>query len=108
MQEGNIEEIFCGMPKMLALFREWERELVRAELGIHKKGAPPEKISARNEVLLQTAQSITEAELKLLYYLRCTDGMSADKVLKEIRKVFRAQCALKNSLCGADLYTDIL
>ena len=108
MQTYTIEEIFVHMPKLLAQFQEWEREQVRAELGIHKKGLTAERAVERNETMLDIACSMTANELKLLYYLRNTDGTSAEKILKEVRKVFHAQCALKKSLCGEEIYADIL
>lgn len=108
MQTYTIEEIFFHMPKLLAQFQEWEREQVRAELGIHKKGLTAERAAERNKTMLDIACGMTANELKLLYYLRNTDGISAEKALKEIRKVFHAQCTLKNSLCGEETYTDIL
>ena len=108
MQTYTIEEIFFHMPKLLAQFQEWEREQVRAELGIHKKGLTAERAMQRKQTMLKIACSMTATELKLLYYLRNTDGITAEKLLKEVRKVFHAQCALKNSFCKEETYTDIL
>ena len=98
--QKTITEIFGGIPTLLAMFQEYERELVRAKLEIHKKGVTAERVSARNDALLLIAQSITASELKLLYYLRNTDGVNTDILLKEIKKVYRAQCTFKNQIDG--------
>lgn len=98
--QSMIEEKLGNFPNLLALFQEYERELVRARLGIHKKQANPERIENRNETLLQVAQSITACELKLLYYLRNTDGINADTLLKAIKKMYHAQCDFKNQIDG--------
>ena len=73
-----------------------------------KKGITAERVKARNGALLETVKSLTANELKLIYYLRMTDGISAEKMLKELRKVFHAQCGFKNILHGTDIYKDIL
>lgn len=103
-----IEEIFGGQPNLLALFREYERELVRAELGIHKQGATVERVTARNEALMQVAQSISANELKLLYYLRNTDGVTVESILKAMKRVYRAQCAFQNEINGESVCEDVL
>ena len=100
--QKSIQEIFRGIPTLLALFQEYERELVRAQLEIHKKGVDAERVAARNDVLLQVAQSITACELKLLYYLRNTEGIRAEALLHEIKKIYRAQCAFKNEIDGGE------
>ena len=98
VMQKKIEEIFGGIPSLMVLFQEYERELVRAELGIHKKGVSAEQVRARNMALMDVAQSITAGELKLLFYLRNTDGINIEKLLKDIKKVYRAQCAFYNAV----------
>ena len=98
--QKTMMEIFGEIPTLLTIFQEYERELVRARLGIHKKGVTVERVMARNDALLQVAQSITANELKLLYYLRNTDGVHIEALLKEIKKAYRAQCVFKNEMDG--------
>ena len=96
--QKSIEEIFCGIPSLLSLFQEYERELVRAKIGIHRRGVSAERIAMRNEALLLVAQSITASELKLLYYLRNTDGTDLNVLLKAVKSAYRAQCIFKNEI----------
>ena len=99
MQE-KIEEIFGKIPSLLAFFKDYQREQVRAKNGIFREGVTEEAVAARNEALLQVAQSITGKEVQLLYYLRNTDGVDIDVLLRTIKKAYHAQCTFKNELDG--------
>ena len=85
MKTYTIDELFCGMPNLKRYFRALERESVRAELGLHRKGKSKEEVEKKKAELLAVAKTLTSAELQLLYHIRVT-GIETRELLTYVRE----------------------
>ena len=75
-------------------FYEWE------------KGADKEKLAMEGQALVETIESITPMDLRMLYYLKNLDGLSTKNLLESLAKKYALQCDIKNELYDTDTYID--
>ena len=107
-KKWTIDEIFCGMPLLKAYFKELERTIKTFRKRKDNPQLTRELLERKKDVLLQTAQSLTRIELKIVYYLRSLTCVKMRRLFHTLQDFYRAECRLKNAGTGENAYFDIV
>lgn len=73
-----------------------------------KQGITKENVLQKREELIKTAENLENIDLFIIYYIKKIDGIERRIVLRALKKLYQAECEVKNQLCGRKKYQDIL
>lgn len=104
----TIEEIFCGMPHLKEYFRQQEKAIKNFRKSKDKPHLSKELLIFKRDELLQTAQSLSRVELKIIYYLRQLSCVNELWFFHTLKNLYQMECDFKNSQQDQIQYVDVL
>ncbi len=107
-KEYTLEEMFCGMPRLLEVFQSLKHQIRWFAQNSWGEGVTKEDVIKENQPLLETAKDLSIIDIKIAYYLRHLDGWSDRRLLHILEDFFDAQCDCKNALFETDEHYDPL
>ena len=98
------EETVIKMESLAKGLAFLDRRIKTCHLWAKDKVAEKESLQKQKELFLQIAQDLTLHDLKVVYYAR---GLSKKwSVYSALRRLYRAECAWKNTTYQTDEYQD--
>lgn len=89
----RIEEIFCGMPKLVESFRSLDKRLKTCHLWAQDGAKAKEALFQERETLLCAAKGLDARDLKLLFYVKQLSRGQRHAIWRIVRKLYEAQAA---------------
>ncbi len=91
----NLEEFFCGMPRLYAYFSRLEREIKRYSPN-EGQSEGVEELKKKKKALMQTAKGIDCMDLQILYYLHRLQRVRPMQLFYALKRIVDAQDALSS------------
>ena len=107
-KQQSIEEILVGIPHLLEYFQNMEQTIKKVRRNKKNSRLTKENLIKKRDALLETIQSLTIRDLKIIYYIYHLDGIDLMSIYYTLRRIFQKQCDFKNKAQNKEAFFDLL